>query len=60
MSRRAAIKSKIKSAAAAIEAAGLKPHALDVLPSGGIRFYFAAPEGSDLDRELDEFIRAKG
>jgi hypothetical protein len=58
---RPAIKSKIKVAAAAIEAAGLKPHALDVLPTGAIRFYFAPPDtGCDLDRDLDEFIRAKG
>ena len=60
MARRPAIrKTDIDVAAASLIAHGLKPKAVDFLPSGRIRFYFEDPSSDDdneeLDRELAEF-----
>lgn len=64
MSRRPAIrKTDVDAACASLLARGLKPTAVDFLPSGGIRFHFAdpvTPPDDDLDRELAEFEAQHG
>jgi hypothetical protein len=64
MSRRPAIRqSDIDAAAAALEARGLKPCAMDFYPTGKVRFHFTPPaddETSALDRELVEFEQKNG
>ena len=64
-SRRPAIrKSDVDAAAATLLARGLRPKAVDFLPSGAIRFHFEDPspvqDGDDLDRELAEFEAKHG
>lgn len=65
MARRPGIrKTDVDAAAASLLARGLKPTAVDFLPSGGIRFHFGSvatiPPFDDLDRELAEFEAQHG
>jgi hypothetical protein len=56
-------KTDIDAATASLLARGLKPTAIDFLPSGGIRFHFeviAKQADDDLDRELAEFEAQHG
>jgi hypothetical protein len=56
-------KTDIDAATASLLARGLKPTAIDFLPSGGIRFHFGASAkqaDEDLDRELAEFEAQHG
>ena len=59
MSRRPAIRqSDVDAAAAALEARGLRPCAVDFFPTGKVRFHLVPPaddEYAALDRELAEF-----
>lgn len=63
MSRRPAVRaSDIKTALAALSAAGLKPTAFDAMPDGTLRWHFTAIADNDdiaLDRELAAFEAAK-
>ena len=64
MSRRPPIrKSDIENAAATLLAHGLRPKAIDFLPSGGIRFHFddpTVPATDELDKELAELEARHG
>jgi hypothetical protein len=64
MSRRPSIRqSDVDAAAAALEARGMKPCAVDFYPSGKFRFHLTPPsddQGDDLDRELAEFEAVHG
>jgi hypothetical protein len=66
MQRRPAIRRRVNAGAAALEARGLKPCAVDILPTGTIRFHLTAPSSiedngdDDLDRELAEFEARHG
>ena len=55
--------SDLRATLAALEAAGVKPVALDTLPDGTNRWHFVLPvenDEVDLDKELAEFERKHG
>jgi hypothetical protein len=55
--------SDLKTALAALRAAGIEPAALDMKPDGSCRWHFTQPvdsDDNDLDRELAEFDRKHG
>jgi len=55
------IRRRIGAGWAALEARGLKPCAVDLLPSDVIRFHLSPPAvEDDLDRELAEFEAKHG
>lgn len=58
------IRRRVNAGASALEARGLKPCAMDILPTGTIRFHLTAPVSGagddDLDRELAEFEARHG
>lgn len=66
--RKPPLRRRLGVCAAVLEARGMRPRAIDLLPSGTIRFHIAEPgEGetavssdSDLDRELAEFEARHG
>lgn len=63
MARRPTIRKSDVEAAASLEARGMKVTAIDILPSGGVRYHFndlAPIAQSDLDRELAEFEAKHG
>lgn len=64
MPRRPAIrKSDIDAAAASLLARGLRPRAIDFLPSGAIRFHIDEPVATaenELDAELTAFEASHG
>jgi hypothetical protein len=64
MSRRPAIRrSDVDAAAAALEARGMKPCAVDFYPTGKFRFHLTPPtddQEEDLDSELAEFEARHG
>jgi hypothetical protein len=64
MSRRPQLRRRVNAGAAALEARGLRPCAVDILPTGTVRFHITAPttaqSDDDLDRELAEFEAAHG
>jgi hypothetical protein len=65
MARSQPLKRRVEAGAAALEAKGLKPCAIDILPTGTIRFHLTAPPAGtggadDLDRELAEFETKHG
>lgn len=64
MSRRRSIRSSdVDAAVAALEAHGIRPSAIDLLPTGAIRVHIAAPQADtidDLDRELAAFEARNG
>jgi hypothetical protein len=64
MARRRAIRSSdVDAAVAALEARGIRPSAIDLLPTGAIRVHIAPLQSdnmSDLDRELAEFEARHG
>jgi hypothetical protein len=64
MSRRPAIRRKdVDAFAAALEARGLRPCAVDYYPTGKVRFHLVPPaddETTTLDRELAEFEKQNG
>jgi hypothetical protein len=64
MSRRPAIRSSdVDAAVAALEARGIRPFAIDLLPTGAVRVHLAPLETdtvSALDRELAEFEARHG
>jgi hypothetical protein len=64
MQRRPALRRRVGAGAAELEARGLRPCAVDILPEGTIRFHITAPAGqgneADLDRELAEFEARHG
>src|SRR5690606_12604908 len=63
-SRRASVrKSDLSAALSAFAAQGLKPCAVDQLPTGGIRWHFAPPTDTpedEFDRELAAFEAQHG
>jgi hypothetical protein len=56
MARKPALKRRLNAGAAALEARGLRPSAVDLLPNDTIRFHLSPPANNDndLDRELAE------
>jgi hypothetical protein len=66
MQRRPHLRRRINAGAAALEARGLRPCAMDLLPTGTIRFHLIAPGATeesgpdDLDRELADFEARHG
>lgn len=58
------LRRRICASAAALEARGLKPCAVDILPSGIVQFHLTPPSGAattdDLDQELAEFEAKHG
>jgi len=64
MQRRPHLRRRINVGAAALEARGLRPCAVDILLTGTVRFHITAPataqSDDDLDRELAEFEAAHG
>ena len=57
------LRRRISAGHAALEARGLKPCAMDLLPSGVVRFHLSPPAGGgddELDRELAEFEAKHG
>jgi hypothetical protein len=64
MPRRPAIRSSdVDAAVAALEARGIRPCAIDLLPTGAIRVHIAPPQADavdDLDRELAAFEARNG
>jgi hypothetical protein len=56
--RRISLKRRLNAGAAALEARGLRPQAVDILPDGTTRFHFAPPTETeaDLDRELNDLM----
>jgi hypothetical protein len=62
--RRPQIRRRINAGAAALETRGLRPCAVDILPTGTVRFHLTAPTATDdshaLDRELAEFEARHG
>lgn len=63
MSAKQPIRRRVAAGAAALEAKGLKPCAVDILPSGTIRFHISPLVGAgadDLDRELADFEAKHG
>lgn len=64
MSRRPGIRSSdVDAAIAALEARGIRPSAIDLLPTGAVRMHLVPLQSdtvSDLDRELAEFEARHG
>jgi hypothetical protein len=64
LSRRPAVReSDLKTALAALRAAGIEPVSLDIRPDGTQRWHFTKPADSaedDLDRELEAFEAKHG
>jgi hypothetical protein len=65
MTRTPALRRRVHAGVAALEAKGLRPCAVDILPTGAIRFHLNAPAeavavGDDLDRELADFEAKHG
>ena len=64
LQRRPALRRRVNAGAAALEARGLRPCAVDILPTGTVRFHFTAPvpagDEADLDRELADFEARHG
>ena len=63
--RRPQLRRRINAGAAALETRGLRPCAMDILPTGTVRFHISAPTAADdpdddLDRELAEFEARHG
>lgn len=66
--RKPPLRRRLGAGAAFLEARGLRPRAIDLLPSGTIRFHIADPgereaaasSDTDLDRELAEFEARHG
>ena len=58
------LRRRINAGAAALEARGLRPCAVDILPTGTVRFHITAPTARDdshaLDRELAQFEARHG
>ncbi len=65
MTRAPGLRRRVHAGVAALEAKGLKPCAVDILPTGAIRFHLntpvlAAVVENDLDRELADFEAKHG
>lgn len=64
MSKHPPLRRRVNAGAAALEARGLRPCAVDILPTGTIRFHLTVSilpeEEGDLDRELAEFEARRG
>jgi hypothetical protein len=64
MQRHPALRRRVNAGAAALEARGLRPCAVDILPTGTVRFHLTAPVAADgvddLDRELTDFEARHG
>jgi hypothetical protein len=62
--RRPQLRRRINAGAAALEARGLRPCAMDLFPTGTVRFHLTAPtardDSNELDRELAEFEARHG
>ncbi len=64
--RRPALRRRVSAGAAALEARGLRPCAIDILPNGTVRYHLIARGATeesgadDLDRELADFEARHG